>query len=130
MPLSILIPMVILGIAGIAVLLHVLGLTRPASFDTQEDASRAWLREFPEHHTTRVVLSHDRHAALVETAQGPGVVWAMGADSTARFLNGAQIARTRKGLRIALPDYTAPRIHLTLDADEADQWPSLMERQT
>ncbi|MBY5986410.1 MULTISPECIES: hypothetical protein [Roseovarius] len=127
MPLSILLPMVVLGIAGIAVLLHLLGLSQPATFDNEAAAGRAWLREFPEDTPTRITLSHDRHAALVETLQGRGVVWPMGADTTARYLDGAEITQTGTGLRIALPDYTAPRITLTLDPEEARHWPGLME---
>ncbi|MGK7651735.1 MULTISPECIES: hypothetical protein [unclassified Roseovarius] len=127
MPLSILLPMVVLGIAGIAVLLHLLGLSKPATFQDEAAARRAWLREFPEDTPTRVILSQDRHAALVETPQGPGVVWPMGADTTARYLDGAQIKQTETGLRITLPDYTAPRITLTLDPEEARHWPGLME---
>ncbi|MDD9725777.1 hypothetical protein PVV74_09955 [Roseovarius sp. SK2] len=127
MPLSILLPMVVLGIAGIAVLLHLLGLSKPATFDDGSAATRAWLREFPDDTPTRVILSHDRHAALVETSRGPGVVWPMGADTTARYLDGARITQTDTGLRIALPDYTAPRITLKLDPDEARLWPGLME---
>lgn len=127
MPLSILLPMVVLGIAGIAVLLHLLGLSQPATFEDEAAARRAWLREFPEDTPTRVILSHDRHAALVETPQGAGVVWPMGADTTARHLDGARVTQTDTGLRIDLPDYTAPRITLTLDPDEARLWPGLME---
>ncbi|QFT94131.1 hypothetical protein FIU86_14870 [Roseovarius sp. THAF9] len=127
MPLSILLPMVVLGIAGIAVLLHLLGLSKPATFEDEAAARRAWLREFPEDTPTRVILSHNRHAALIETANGPGVVWPMGADTTARHLDGARITQTDTGLRIDLPDYTAPRITLTLDPDEASLWPGLME---
>lgn len=130
MPLSILIPMVVLGIAGIALLLHLLGLTAPARFDDDDSAARAWLREFPEDPPTRIVLSHDHRAALIETAKGRGVVWPMGADTTARYLDGAQISQTNKGLRIDLPDYTAPHIHLSLDPDEARQWPALLKART
>ena len=42
MPLSILLPMVILGIAGIAVLLHVLGLSRRATLSDAAAARAAW----------------------------------------------------------------------------------------
>ena len=127
MPLSILIPMVGLGIAGIALLLHVLGLTAPARLKDDDSAAQGWLREFPEDPPTRIVLSHDHRAALIETAKGRGVVWPMGADTTARYLDGAKISQTAKGLRIDLPDYTAPHINLTLDPDEARDWPALME---
>lgn len=128
MPLSLLLPMVILGIAGIALLLHVLGLSRPALLANAAAARSAWLREFPDDAPGRITLSHDNHAALIETAQGHGVVWPMGADTAARYLTGAQITRTEAGLSISLPDYTAPRIRLRLGADELESWPALMER--
>lgn len=128
MPLSILLPMVILGIAGIAVLLHLLGWSRPAVLKDETAAEQAWLKEFPEDPPKRVVLSHDQHAALVETSKGRGVVWPMGADTTARYLDNAKISFNSNVLSITLPDYTAPRILLTLDRDEAEQWPQLMER--
>jgi len=122
MPLSILLPMVALGIAGIAVLLHLLGLSRRAVLADAAAARAAWLREFPGDAPARVTLCHDRSAALIETETGRGVVWGMGADTTARYLDGARLTSTKTGLRIDLPDYTAPRIHLTLDATEAAHW--------
>ncbi|WP_137699650.1 hypothetical protein [Marimonas lutisalis] len=128
MPLSILIPMVVIGIAGIAVLLHLLGLSRPRRFDDEAAARAAWLREFPANPPARVILCHDRSAALIETVQGAGVVWPMGADSTARPLAGARIAPAAGGIIIHLPDFTAPRIRLRLDADEARQWLSKLEQ--
>jgi hypothetical protein len=123
-PLTVLIPMVVLGIAGITVLLHVMGRSTVASFESEDDAARAWLREYPDCPATRVILSHDRHAALIETGDGPGIVWPMGADTTARFLRQARITRTDKGLRVDLPDFAAPHIHLRLDPEEAELWPT------
>ena len=122
MPLSVLLPLVISGIIGIAVMLHVLGLSRAARLSDAAGARAAWLREFPDHAPTRVILSHDHHAALIETEGGSGVVWAMGADTTARALSGARIHRTGTGLRIDLPDFPAPHIRLRLDRDEAEHW--------
>ena len=130
MPLTVLIPMVVLGIAGITLLLHVMGRSTMASFESEEAAARAWLREYPDTPAARVILSHDRHAALIETARGPGIVWPMGADTTARFLRQARITRTGTGLRVDLPDFAAPHIHLSLDQDEADLWPTHLEETT
>ena len=128
MPLQLLGIMVVVGIAGIAVLLHLLGLSRPKRFEDEAAARAAWADEFPEVPVNRVVLCRNRAAALVETPQGPGVVWPMGADSTARFLTGARITRTAHGILIRLPDYTAPRIRLSLDPDEADAWLTQLEK--
>ena len=47
---------------------------------------------------------------LIEARQGFGIVWPMGADTTARYLAGASVIQNDIGLRIDLPDYTAPRI--------------------
>lgn len=122
MPLNILLPMVIVGIAGIVLLLHLLGLSRPARFETEAQARAAWLREFPDDIPQRITLCEHRGAALIGLADGFGVVWPMGADTTARHLTSAQITRAAGGLHITLPDYTAPRIHLRLGAEEAAQW--------
>ncbi|MET4102129.1 hypothetical protein ABIE58_001557 [Roseovarius sp. MBR-78] len=128
MPLSILLPMVALGIAGIALLLHLLGLSRRAVLPDAAAARAAWLREFPDDAPARVTLCQDRSAALIETQHGRGVVWAMGADTTARYLQGARVRRVTTGLALDLPDYTAPRIRLTLSPEEAAAWQERLER--
>jgi len=122
MPLSILLPMVVVGIAGIAVLLHLLGLSRRATLADAAKARAAWLREFPTDAPIHVTLCDNRSAALIATETGRGVVWPMGADTTARYLTGARVTKTSSGLRLDLPDYTAPRIHIALDPDEATAW--------
>lgn len=127
MPLNTLLPLVIVGIGGIAVLLHLLGLSRRARFDSDATARAAWLREFPGDVPTRVTLCQNHSAALIEASQGSGIVWPMGADTTARYLAGASINQTETGLRIDLPDYTAPHIHLTLAAEEVAIWSSLLK---
>ena len=128
MPLSILVPLVTVGILGIALLLHLLGLSRPVALSDESAARDAWLSEFPDDVPLRVLLSRNRMAALVETPKGRGVVWPMGADTTARYLTGARITRRTEGLRISLPDYTAPRIDLELDEAETGVWAASEEQ--
>lgn len=128
MPLSILLPMVIIGIAGITLVLHLLGLSRCATLRDATMARAAWDREFPADPARAATLSHDGHAALIETGQGGhGIVFPMGADTTARYLSGARLHATGGGLRIDLPDFTAPHIRLALDPDEAAGWPEMMK---
>jgi len=122
MPLSILLPMVLLGIAGLAGLMHLLGLSRRTRLADAAAARAAWLREFPGDASVTVTLCRDGSAALIATARGHGLVWGVGADTTARHLSGARLLPTRRGLRIDLPDYTAPHIRLSLDPDEAAAW--------
>ena len=128
MPLSILGPMVVIGIAGIAVILHLLGLSRRAVLADAAAARAAWDDEWGDTDPARAAtLSHDRHAALIETASGRhGIVFPMGADTTARYLDGARVAVTEQGLRIDLPDFTAPHVRLHLDEGEAARWPALI----
>ena len=127
MPLSILLPLVVGGIAGIVVLLHILGLSRQAVISDADAAMAAWDDEFSTDPARATTLCRDGHAALIAAASGRhGIVFSIGADTTARYLDGAAVAQTRRGLRIDLPDFTAPHIHLTLDADEATRWPVLI----
>ncbi len=122
MPLGVLITLVVLGIAGIAALTWALGLAKPRRFANADEARLAFAREYPETPVHDVVLCQNASAALLNTAHGPAVVWPMGADSTARLLAEAQVDVAEGNLRIALPDYTAPKITLQLDPAEASLW--------
>ena len=122
MPLVWLIALVVGGIAGIALLTHVLGLSRPRRFASDAEAEVAWLREYPHDAARRIVRCRDGRAALVICADGVGLVWPMGADSTARRLAGARVGERGDRLVIRLPDFTAPRVTLRLDAAERAIW--------
>ncbi|MBV2359261.1 hypothetical protein KUH32_05725 [Thalassococcus sp. CAU 1522] len=122
MPLSILIALVVGGIAGIAVLTHLAGFSSARRFGDAEAVRAAWAREFATVPVTAVTLCQTGNAALVSTPNGPGIVWAMGADSTARLLIGAQVRSHGDGLTVTLPDYTAPKIRLRLDPRETEEW--------
>lgn len=121
MPLHILLGLVAFGIAGIALLLHLLGLSVPLRLDADR-ARAAWNREFPDLPATSITLCQDGSAALIATARGPGVVWPMGADTTARLLRGARVVPTDTGLALRLNDFTAPRLTLRLTPDDARHW--------
>jgi len=127
MPLNVLLPMVVIGIVAIAVILHMLGLSRRTVMSDSNQACIAWDDEFDEDPAQDAVLCHDGHAALITARSGRhGIVFAMGADTTARYLDGARLGATATGLRVDLPDFTAPHIHLTLDAGEAARWAALI----
>ncbi|MEC3860885.1 hypothetical protein VK792_06285 [Mesobacterium sp. TK19101] len=122
MPLGSLVVLVVGGIAGIALLTHVLGWSQPRQLLTEEDASRGWLREFPDTTVTSVTLCANGAAALIASDAGPGLVWPMGADTSARFLTGAQVTVRKDRLIVRLQDYTAPRITLRLGPDDCAAW--------
>ncbi len=127
MPLSILVPMVVIGIAGIAVLLHVLGKTGGRPLTSEDMARAAWLREMPDARIARVHLSRTGRAALIESDAGLGIVWAMGADTAVRMLSGSRAEVRGHTLSLRLKDYDAPRIRLALDGNEAEDWAAKVE---
>lgn len=127
MTLSVLVLLVTGGIVGIAILLHLLGLSRPRVFEDEAAVARVWLAEFPQTGPLDILLSRNRHFALVSFRTGVGVVWPMGLDGAARMLLGVEVRQTRCGLDLDLPDFTAPRIRLRLDPDEAVVWRTKIE---
>ncbi|MBS0123530.1 hypothetical protein [Thetidibacter halocola] len=130
MPLQILITLVVAGIAGIAALTWALGMATPRRFVSDSEAIAAFAREFPETPVRAVTRCRDGQAALLRTDSGVALVWPMGADSTARLLSRIRVDRTRHGLTLHLPDYTAPRVSLRLPKDEADRWQTLLRQAT
>lgn len=122
MSLTVLIALVVAGIAGVALLIHTTGLSQPRRFTTEAEARAAWTREFPLTDVTGVTLCRSGRAALIATPSDPGVVWPMGADSTARGLTNARVTPREGGLTLHLPDYAAPTVRLHLDPDEIALW--------
>ncbi len=126
MPLHILLILVIGGIGGIAILLHYLGLSSPRIFDGPEDATRQWLREFPDDEVVEVILNHRGTTGFVQTHQGPGLVWSFGADTVARRLHDFNVTPKKRGLRIDFHDFGAPHMLIPLDDFETSHWENLL----
>lgn len=126
MPLGVLIIMVVVGIAGIAAMLHLTG--RSATSVLGNDAVRAgWVRHYPDDNVTRFILSRDRQTALVFTNRGPGLIWAFGADTVARHLRDCDLTDTDDGIRIDFHDYSVPPVTIRLTSDERAQWRADLE---
>ncbi|MEI4196124.1 hypothetical protein [Roseovarius sp. E0-M6] len=130
MPLEILLPLVVMGIAGIAFTLHFLGLTDGPGLSSDDAARKAWAREFPDAPATNVARSITGRAALVETGDRLGIVWRFGADTTARDLEGAEAQVQNDTLILLLPDYGARRIKLHLAPGEAEAWAETIGQKT
>lgn len=126
MPLHILIILVVGGIGLIAVLTHLLGLSRPLRLTSADAAQAAWLRGWPEDTITGTHIAPDGAAALIETASGPGIVFALGADSCAHRLEGAEIRETPAGLRILFHDFAAPRLDVALNPATRTRWQQIL----
>ncbi|TDK42311.1 hypothetical protein [Antarcticimicrobium luteum] len=126
MPLTVLIPMVVLGIAGIALLLHLAGRSQRCVL-TPVSAEMAWLRQFPGDRVAEATVARDGHAALILTDHGPGLLWAFGADTVARRLLDYDLIDRGDRLRVVFHDFTAPTVTLTLDPFERRHWLNRMQ---
>lgn len=126
MSLSILLMLVIGGIAGIALLLHLTGKSKLRLMDS-EDARAAWHRHVPDDAVQQVIVAEDGHAALILTDQGPGLVWSFGIDTVARHLLDFDLIDDGQTLNVIFHDYTAPKAILHLTDAERQHWQSLME---
>ena len=121
MPLEILLVLVVGGVAAIGLTLHVLGFSRARPFDA-DTAERQWRRHFPEAGPVTVLLAQSGRAALVEDAQGRGVLWQFGADTVARRLPCRKVEDHTEGLRFFFADFTAPVVLLKLTPEERRTW--------
>ncbi|WP_204115704.1 hypothetical protein [Shimia biformata] len=126
MSLEILGILVVAGIGGIAVLLHLLGLSNGRRFDGKDDARAAWLREFPDRDATDILLSDDARAALIRGPDGLGVTWCFGADTVARPLVDYDIVSKTDGIQIVFHDIAAPRATIRLSPTAVTRWQEWM----
>jgi len=126
MPLEILLALVIGGIAGIALLLHLAGRSQRCIL-TPETAGAAWLRHYPDDTPREIEVARDGHAALVLTDRGQGLIWAFGADTAARRLEDYDLIDRGDRLRVVFHDFTAPAVTLRLDDFERQHWLNRMQ---
>lgn len=131
MPLEILAPMVVIGIAGIALMLHLSGLSRTQPL-TADRVTRDWLAQMPALPPLSVAFSDDSRTALIETAQGPGLLWVFGADTAARlFTDPPTLAETPDRLIVTTGDFTAPRVSIALaGAGDRQRWSGILTAAT
>jgi len=128
MPLNILLILVIGGIALIALLLHLLGKSRLTVL-SQEGARSDWHRHFPDDEILDLIVARDGHAALVQTGQGPGLLWAFGADTVARHLRDFDLLEEPDHLKVIFHDFTAPSATLHLSEPERPVWQKMMSQE-
>ncbi|MBI1220567.1 MAG: hypothetical protein GC186_18705 [Rhodobacteraceae bacterium] len=122
MPLGLLVLLVAVGIAGIAVLLHLTGHSRAFEIDSEATARREWHRHCPEDEVRAVLVAANHRAALIEGAQGRGLLWSFGADTTAQQFDRVEVTDRPDGLILRLGSFTAPAVRLHLSPEERAQW--------
>lgn len=128
MPLEILLVLVIGGISAIAILLHLSGRSDRRVM-LPEDARAQWHRHFPDDIIVDVTVSHDGHAAIIRTEQGPGLLWSLGADTVGRHLLDYDLIEQTDGFRVMFHDFTAPQVTLHLSPDEQRRWKNMLSKQ-
>ena len=121
MPLYILLLLVVGGISGVALLLHVLGKSKPVVLSAN-DARTAWLRLFPDDTISDIKIAENGRAALIATEHGPGLVWSFGIDTVARYLTDFSLSETKTRLKVKFHDFSAPKVSLTLTETERAIW--------
>lgn len=126
MPLEILLILVVGGIAGIALALHLMGMSRSAPLD-EATARAGWLRQFPDNEIAHLRLARNGRAALVRTKSGQGVVWRFGADTVAHRIENVRVREVASGLFLRFADFGTPKLMLDLAPDERLIWKEEIE---
>lgn len=126
MPLEILLVLVVGGIAGITFLLHLTGRSQLRNL-SPEDAGAEWVRHFPGDSVVDITVTHDRHAALIRTKAGPGLLWSFGADTVAQRLLDFDWLENPQGIEVHFHDFSTPSVFVHLDETERRHWRHLME---
>ena len=126
MPLHILLILVAGGIAGIALVLHLLGLTNPRVLDLT-DLRTEWLRHYPDdtfnaETSIDVMLNISGTHGLLRSDQGYGLIWTMGADTVGRRLDTATWRETPSGITFTFDDPATPRVVVQLEDSERVLW--------
>jgi hypothetical protein len=125
MPLTILLILVIGGLAVIALLLHLSGSSRLRVM-MAEDARSEWHRHHPFDGIIDVTVAENGHAAIVRTTEGTGLLWSFGADTVAHYLQDFNLIETDSGFDIYFNDYATPYVRLQLSELERRHWHNLM----
>jgi hypothetical protein len=126
-PLEILLPMVVIGITGVVLLIRWLRPTPDLKLSDARQVAEIWTRRNPDIAVGAVHINGAQSHALVETAQGVGLVWVFGADPVTRLLDHPfDLEKNASGLRIRTHDFTAPHIDLALNATEITRWSDIL----
>jgi hypothetical protein len=128
MPLELLLPVVVLGIGGIVLLIHLFGFSQPCVLKDEATVANHWLRHFPGDEIISIVIDDTSRSALVDTGGGAGLIWSFGADTVARRLERSDIEETEAGFRVRFHDFTAPGHVIQLSDDHHTAWRDRLNR--
>ncbi|MEL6794936.1 MAG: hypothetical protein AAFU55_13095 [Pseudomonadota bacterium] len=121
MPLPILGALVVFGIGGIVLLVHLLRMSKRLSFADEAAARAVLAHDHPDAEIRDVLLTDNRSAAIFSTSAGPAVTTAFGDGWFTRAFEPGDVKEVREEqarLHVRLDDFGAPSISLAL-ADPA-----------
>ena len=117
MPLPLLGALVVLGIGGLVLLIHLLGWSKRPHYADAAEATAALLADYPNVEIRDVALADDGRAALFDLAEGVGFAAPFGEGRLTRLITDDDVKKVDEapdGLTIWLSDYTAPRLTIAL----------------
>ena len=129
MPLPVLVILVAGGMALVGGLVWWFFRDQVTRLDSETAAADAWQRAFPGPPLVDILLDDNGAVAIGRLPdKAVGLVWLMGADTTARHLTlPADIFDTGDGLRINLGDFAAPSVTATLsDNGKRAEWLNML----
>ncbi|MEM9010307.1 MAG: hypothetical protein AAGE18_03715 [Pseudomonadota bacterium] len=116
MPLELLAPLVVLGVAIVVLAVHVSGGSRPLSLATEAAVRAAWAEAEPDRPLSEVLPCPDGRAAVVIDGAGvPALLWTLGADPVVRELHPGvlrAVEERREAIRLYLDDFAAPVVEI------------------
>lgn len=131
MPLTLLLPLVVGGIIGIVLLVHVTRDRRPARLPDRDTLERLWRETAPDQRAS-IILAKDGCSALVsDDGEALGLFWLVGGDPVVRTLSPGSLRAvipTDTGLTLHLASFDAPTVRLALSTRERDRWAPLLAR--
>lgn len=124
MPLTLLVPIVAVGLALIALALWAMGFGAAAPLDN-DAISRAIDREF-DTAPSSVLISPDGRAALAKTPIGPLIAWRMGGDVALRRAEHADVKASQDGITFRFDDFAAPPLAVNLPKQARADWETIL----
>lgn len=122
MPLPILGALVVLGIGGLVLLVHMLGGSKKRLYEDEAAAAADLKQDYPQAQIRQTMLADDRKSALFTLSDGVGFAARFGQGRLTRVLHANDLKRVEEGpdgLTIHLADYTAPRLLVRISSAQA-----------
>lgn len=114
MPIAVLAPLVVVGVALVVGVCWALGWSEPATIDA-DTARQRFAVDHPEARIEDVAVGSDGASALLWLGTEGAVVFAVGDRCATRMLRRARVERASGGLLLRFPDLATPPVRVAVD---------------